>query len=202
MSKRVSKVSIDHDEIRRWAEARGGEPAVVRGTGRRGTGIIRLDFPGYTGQDKLEHVSWDEWFTKFDDSNLALVFEETTARGQKSNFNKLIGRETVDVGSGEVVAPPRRRAKEGARTQQEARKLRSRRVSAGRSRAAAARAGAGKRATETPDRPKKPTARAARGARGRGTEPSRTTKAAQPSARGRGVRASSGGGSRRRAPRA
>lgn len=106
MKSRLSKVSIDHDEIRDWAETRRGEPAIVKGTS-----IIRLDFPGFTGEEKLERISWDEWFQKFDDANLALVFEARTARGQKSNFNKLIGRETVDLQTGELVGPPRRRAK-------------------------------------------------------------------------------------------
>ena len=59
--------------------------------------MIRLDFPGYSGGDTLEPISWDDWFSKFDASNLALVYQETTARGQKSNFNKLIGRKTAEM---------------------------------------------------------------------------------------------------------
>jgi hypothetical protein len=131
MRSRVSRVSIDHDEIREWAEARRAQPAIVKGTS-----IIRLDFPGFAGEDELEHISWDEWFQKFDDSNLALVFEETSARGQKSNFNKLIGRETVDLETGELRGPPRRRAKPGARTRREARPLRGAKVRAPKARAA------------------------------------------------------------------
>lgn len=114
-----SHVTIDHDQIRKWAEARRGKPAVVRDTS-----IIRLDFPGFAGPPKLKAISWDEWFELFDEQNLALVYEETTARGTKSSFNKLIGRETVDLESGQLVAPPRRRAKQGARTMREARRVR------------------------------------------------------------------------------
>jgi hypothetical protein len=89
-----SRALTDHDEIRRWAEQRGAKPACVRGTGSSGdAGMIRLDFPGYTGDDKLEEISWDEWFDKFDESGLALLVEEKTARGQQSNFNKLVSRE-------------------------------------------------------------------------------------------------------------
>src|SRR5579884_3999662 len=94
-----SHVTIDHDQIREWAEARKGKPAVVRGTS-----IIRLDFPGFAGPPKLQSLSWDQWFRLFDEQNLALVYEETTARGAKSSFNKLIGRETVDLDTGEQVA--------------------------------------------------------------------------------------------------
>lgn len=57
--------------------------------------MIRLDFPGYSGADSLEHISWDEWFDKFDESGLALLHQNTTARGQQSNFNKLVARETA-----------------------------------------------------------------------------------------------------------
>jgi len=89
--------TTDHDEIRRWAEDRGAEPACVKGTrGRGGTCMIRLDFPGYSGEDSLEHISWDEWFENFDKNRLALLKQEKTARGQKSNFNKLVSRATAE----------------------------------------------------------------------------------------------------------
>jgi hypothetical protein len=70
----------------------------VRRTGRKGDiGVLRLDFPGYSGAQSLEHIGWDEWFEKFDESGLALLHQNTTARGQKSNFNKLISRETAQA---------------------------------------------------------------------------------------------------------
>src|SRR5699024_2712383 len=80
----------DHDEIRQWAEERGGTPACVRGTGNRGDiGMLRLDFPGFTGAQSLQPISWDDWFEKFDERGLALIVQDKTGRGQKSNFNKL-----------------------------------------------------------------------------------------------------------------
>lgn len=91
---------MDHEEIREWAEERGARPACVRGTGgREDVGMIRLDFPGYSGERSLEHIEWDEWFDKFDDSGLALLVQDTTARGQKSNFNKLVSRGTARQGN-------------------------------------------------------------------------------------------------------
>jgi hypothetical protein len=95
-ARRTGKTTIDHDEIQRWAEARGGRPARVKGTGRDGDpGMIRLDFPGFSGRTSLEQISWDEWFKAFEENKLALAYQETTAKGERSNFNKLIGRETV-----------------------------------------------------------------------------------------------------------
>ena len=90
----TTKTTTDHEEIRKWATERNAKPACVRGTGdKNDVGIIRLDFPGYTGEDKLEHISWEEWFQKFDENSLALIYQEETAEGQKSNFNQLVSRE-------------------------------------------------------------------------------------------------------------
>ena len=64
-----SHVLTDRDEIRQWAEERGAHPACVRGTGnKKDLGVLRLDFPGYTGRDKLEEISWDEFFDKFEET--------------------------------------------------------------------------------------------------------------------------------------
>ena len=92
---KTSRVTIDHEFIRKWVEVRGGCPAKVKGTERGGedVGMLRIDFPGYSGQGKLECISWDDWFEKFEESNLAFVYEEHTTGGQKSNFNKLISRD-------------------------------------------------------------------------------------------------------------
>jgi len=59
--------------------------------------LLRLDFPGYSGGDSLEEISWDDFFQKFDEQGLALLYQDTTARGQKSNFNKIIARETAEM---------------------------------------------------------------------------------------------------------
>ena len=96
-----SKTTTDHDEIRAWAEERGAHPACVRGTGGKGDiGMLRLDFPGYSGRESLEEIGWDEFFGKFDEQGLALLYQESTKRGQKSNFNKLISRGTAQAAAG------------------------------------------------------------------------------------------------------
>jgi len=89
-----SRTTTDHDEIRRWVEEHDGKPASVRGTERGGdnAGILRIDFPGGAGEDQLEHISWDEWFEKFDESNLAFLYQEEKASGEDSTFFKLVSR--------------------------------------------------------------------------------------------------------------
>ena len=56
--------------------------------------MIRIEFPGApnANDSKLEEISWDEFFEKFDEHSLALVYQEETAAGQQSNFNKLVAR--------------------------------------------------------------------------------------------------------------
>lgn len=96
-SKSSSRVLTDHDEIRRWAEERGAKPTAVRRTeSDDDVGIIRLDFPGYGGEKSLDEISWDEWFDKFDEKNLALLVQDQLANGKPSNFNKLVSRDTVE----------------------------------------------------------------------------------------------------------
>ena len=92
----LSKTTRDHDVIRKWAEERGATPSHVKRTGSQDdVGVLRLDFPGYSGEGALEPISWEQFFEKFDEQNLALVYEEETAAGQKSNFNKLISAGTA-----------------------------------------------------------------------------------------------------------
>lgn len=116
MARNRSRLLTDHDEIRRWAEERKAAPACVRRTGGNGdVGMIRLDFPGYSGQQSLEHIDWDEWFQKFDESNLALLVQDSLASGGRSNFNKLIGRETANAREEGNYRASRRKGTTGAR---------------------------------------------------------------------------------------
>jgi hypothetical protein len=90
--------TTDHDEIKRWAEARGGHPAAVESTGSGDDpGLLRIAFPDRPESDdeSLEEISWDEWFQAFDENGLALVYQEQTADGEESRFNKLVSRESV-----------------------------------------------------------------------------------------------------------
>jgi hypothetical protein len=81
----------DHDEIRRWVEEHDGTPASVRGTeGSNELGVLRIDFPGGAGEDDLEHVSWGEWFEKFDQEGLTFLYQEQKASGEDSTFFKLV----------------------------------------------------------------------------------------------------------------
>ena len=112
----LSKTTQDHDEIKAWAEERGGKPAEVAGTeGKDGAGIIRLEFPGavHANDSNLAEISWDDFFAKFDASGLALVYQDVTADGEKSNFNRLIHPENASGGA-DSVTPPKKAGKSGS----------------------------------------------------------------------------------------
>ena len=89
----MAEATTDHETIRKWAEPKGGKPAVVKRThGQRGVGIIRIMFPDapQSEHEELEEISWDEWFKQFEESKLALLYEKD------SLFNKLVGRDTLE----------------------------------------------------------------------------------------------------------
>lgn len=95
----LSKTTQDHEEIRRWAEARGAQPAEVASTHRKNEpGILRFCFPDAPNRNdsSLKEISWEEFFEKFDENNLELVYQEKTADGKISNFNKLVHPESEE----------------------------------------------------------------------------------------------------------
>jgi hypothetical protein len=89
-----AKVTTDHQKIRSWAEARGGKPAAVKGTGSGDDpGVLRIDFPGYTGEESLQEITWEQFFEKFEKERLAFLYQEETDEGSESRFSKLLDRE-------------------------------------------------------------------------------------------------------------
>jgi hypothetical protein len=94
MATSTTKQTTDHDEIRRWVEAHGGRPARIRGTGDGDDpGMLTIDFPGGTGDERLEPTSWDEWFEKFEENRLAFLYQDQKAGGEDSTFFRLVRRD-------------------------------------------------------------------------------------------------------------
>jgi len=65
---------------------------MVARTNRAGGGVLRIDFPGFTGQGTLKPGSWDEWFRVFDERRLAFLCQDRTEDGRISRFFKLVDR--------------------------------------------------------------------------------------------------------------
>jgi hypothetical protein len=83
----MAQTTTDHATIRKWAEARDGRPARVKGTGdAKDAGLLRLDFG--RPEESLEAISWQEFFEKFEESELALLYEDEP----ENRFSKLVHR--------------------------------------------------------------------------------------------------------------
>ena len=60
-------------------------------------------YPGYSGKESLQQISWDEFFEKFEESQLAFLYQDE----KNSRFSKLVKRDTVEVEeSGQPSARP------------------------------------------------------------------------------------------------
>ena len=190
-----SRVLTDHDEIRRWAEERDAQPACVRGTGsEEDVGMIRLDFPGYSGETSLEPVEWDDWLRKFDDNNLALLVEDETAGGEQSNFNKIVGRE-IAAAQGRGRKTPRRAERGAGREETRA----STRRSASSARGSSRRPSRSRARRATSSRSSRSRSGRSTSARGKSGSSSRSTGKVTGKKRAQSARGSSRSRSRRRA---
>ncbi len=88
-----AEVTTDHKTIRQWAERQGGKPAAVDRTHKGDdVGIIRIMFPNAPNSEhgNLVEISWDEFFTEFEERNLALVYDPSGL------FSKIVGRDTAE----------------------------------------------------------------------------------------------------------
>jgi hypothetical protein len=91
-----STTTTDHEEIRSWAEERGGKPVSIEGTGRgKRAGVLRIDFPGGATDPPLEPISWEAFFEKFDQAKLAMVYQDESADGSPSYFCKFVNRKNT-----------------------------------------------------------------------------------------------------------
>ena len=89
--------TTDHEAIKRWAEERGAKPASVKRThGSDDPGIIRLDFPGFSGEGTLEAISWDDWWRKFDEIRSRLPLSRRDGQRRKEQLQQ--ARQAFDLG--------------------------------------------------------------------------------------------------------
>jgi hemerythrin superfamily protein len=90
-----AKSTTDHNIIKKWVEKRGGTPARVKGTGTDADdpGILRIDFPGFSGEDTLEPIAWDEFFDAFEANELAFLYQDEG----NSRFSKFIARDGAEA---------------------------------------------------------------------------------------------------------
>lgn len=91
----MAQTTTDHNEIKKWVGDRGGYPARVKGTNKEGgAGVLRIDYPGFAGEETLEPISWSEFFDGFESNKLAFLYQEESPDGAESRFSKLVDRST------------------------------------------------------------------------------------------------------------
>ena len=91
-----SKTTTNHGEIQSWVEERGGHPSRVKGTESKGSvGLLRIDYPGFSGEETLEEITWGEFFEAFDRERLAFLYQDETKDGKLSRFSKLVDRDSA-----------------------------------------------------------------------------------------------------------
>jgi hypothetical protein len=92
-----SLVTTSHEVIKQWAEERGGTPATVAETEHGDhLGVLRFDF-GRGDSDRLQQVSWEEWFKTYDQRTLNFIYQETKSDGSQSNFFRLENPDREDA---------------------------------------------------------------------------------------------------------
>ncbi|RPI82030.1 MAG: hypothetical protein EHM41_19370 [Chloroflexi bacterium] len=79
-------VTIDHHQIKKWVHERSGWPAMKasRFTVRESDKVLSIGFTGCENDELLIPISWEEFFKKFDEQNLAFMYEDQDASGYLS----------------------------------------------------------------------------------------------------------------------
>lgn len=97
MEKNKIRITFDHDEIKEWAEKRGGIPELIDDNTAQNDRIgIRIDIKGksddvFFSKDKFpRRISWEQFFTIFDKNNLTMIYKKETEDGKLDNFYRLV----------------------------------------------------------------------------------------------------------------
>jgi hypothetical protein len=89
----TTKITTNHDEIRSWAERRGGKPQIIELDDQQKSVVgVRIDFPGkldesYAIESIEQDASWQRFFTVFDGQSLA--FEYSDSEPPRDELTKL-----------------------------------------------------------------------------------------------------------------
>lgn len=94
----MSRILTKAEDIRQWAEARGGNPMLMEvPSGTRSRTVLQITF----GQDELnsgasqgndrpggfELVGWDEWIAALEHENLAVRVSDDPSGGREAEFD-------------------------------------------------------------------------------------------------------------------
>jgi hypothetical protein len=82
----------DPQVIRRWATARGGQPAIMPSQEKNATtaAVPHIVFPADAYPDAYTTISWQELFDRMQQEALVFVYQEKTANGSLSHFGRFV----------------------------------------------------------------------------------------------------------------
>jgi hypothetical protein len=102
-----SHTTTEHNVICNRAEEWNSRPAMAKRTGRGGeeAGILRINFPGYRGEESLEAISRQDFSDKYGEKKPAFLYQEKTSSGEQSRLCKFVSRGSGDVNRG-IRRPP------------------------------------------------------------------------------------------------
>ena len=55
--------------------------------------MLRIEFPDYGDDEDLEQITWEEFFEKFEEKDLAFLYQEKTKSGDTSRFFQFVSRD-------------------------------------------------------------------------------------------------------------
>jgi hypothetical protein len=84
------RVTTNHEEIRQWVEDRGGRPVLLHLSGISSSPSLSIIFSDSPSPTSSEELTWDDFFSKFDEQKLAFLYQDFTSDGAKSKFAKFI----------------------------------------------------------------------------------------------------------------
>jgi len=84
---------------------------VQRTTDGDDPGVLRIDFPGFSGENTLEALPWEQWFEWFDRNDVAFLYQDE----RDSRFSKLVRRTSAEEQEGRHAGQGRTSAERGHR---------------------------------------------------------------------------------------
>ena len=88
----VRRITTDHDEIRGWAEERGGTPALIReAAGALDPGEPRIKFS--ERERTLQDVDWEAFFRALDQRKLAMLYIGNPDGEDEDTFFRFVDRD-------------------------------------------------------------------------------------------------------------
>ncbi len=88
------KITTDREEIRQWAKAHNGRPAVIRRPTRGGgVGIVDIDLAGVGNDEDVQPISWEDFFDYIEAHHLAFAYEKESRPGEQHWYHELVKRD-------------------------------------------------------------------------------------------------------------